>query len=59
MGTVEMNVDASCCFVEKRGRRRVLVAPNPGLSAGLGGTVSVTERCGWLKQRNCYKSVTP
>lgn len=37
---------------------RVLAAPNPGLSAGLGGTMSVTERCGCLKQQNCYRSVT-
>jgi len=59
MGTVEMHIDIECCFREDRGRRGVLVAPNPGPFAALGGTGSVTECSGCLKRQNCYRSVTP
>lgn len=57
MGTVEKNTDTECCFGEDKGSRRVLIAPDVRLSAGLGGTMPLTEHCGFLKQQNCYRSV--
>lgn len=43
----------------RTGKEEALGCPNPGLSAGLGGTGSGTERWGCLKWQNCCRSVTP